>query len=227
VVTLKLTNPYRRGSAVTALQKALEHSGRQIAIDGVFGPATQAAVKAFQRSHDLAPDGICGPRTWAALGYESAPVPKPAAVRIVEKAWHWAHPMVTRTGSAPGIVYHHAAAPRCTAEDVDRWHRANGWAGIGYHFFVRLSGEIDRGRPEGAMGAHCLGHNDWIGVCAEGDYERPGAVMPPAQLKSLQALHRYLHAKYGSTPDRKHKDMPGNATACPGIAYPFGQVVKG
>jgi peptidoglycan hydrolase-like protein with peptidoglycan-binding domain len=34
---------------------------------GNFGPKTEAAVRAFQRSKGLVPDGIVGPKTWAAL----------------------------------------------------------------------------------------------------------------------------------------------------------------
>ncbi|HKP76157.1 MAG TPA: N-acetylmuramoyl-L-alanine amidase, partial [Longimicrobiaceae bacterium] len=34
---------------------------------GVFGPRTEAAVRAFQRDHGMVPDGIVGPKTWAAL----------------------------------------------------------------------------------------------------------------------------------------------------------------
>jgi hypothetical protein len=33
--------------------------------DGVFGPKTEAAVKAFQKKHGLATDGIVGPKTWS------------------------------------------------------------------------------------------------------------------------------------------------------------------
>lgn len=36
-------------------------------IDGDFGDATEAAVKAFQEKYDLDADGIVGPLTWAAL----------------------------------------------------------------------------------------------------------------------------------------------------------------
>ena len=35
--------------------------------DGKFGPRTEAAVREFQRSHNLVPDGIVGPKTWIAI----------------------------------------------------------------------------------------------------------------------------------------------------------------
>lgn len=36
-------------------------------IDGIMGPITEAAIKAFQEVHDLDADGIVGPLTEAAL----------------------------------------------------------------------------------------------------------------------------------------------------------------
>ena len=35
--------------------------------DGIFGPKTEAAVKAWQKNHGLVADGIIGPKTWASL----------------------------------------------------------------------------------------------------------------------------------------------------------------
>lgn len=38
-----------------------------VAVDGVFGGKTEAAVRAFQRSQNIVPDGIVGPKSWAKL----------------------------------------------------------------------------------------------------------------------------------------------------------------
>jgi GH25 family lysozyme M1 (1,4-beta-N-acetylmuramidase) len=55
------------GPAVRTLQEALNTHGYHLAVDGVFGPATKAAVRSFQVQHHLAADGIAGPLTWAKL----------------------------------------------------------------------------------------------------------------------------------------------------------------
>lgn len=38
-----------------------------VAVDGIFGGKTEAAVRTFQRGHHIVPDGIVGPKTWAKL----------------------------------------------------------------------------------------------------------------------------------------------------------------
>ena len=52
---------------VRPLQQLLRARGHAVAVDGIFGPRTEAAVKAFQQSRGLAADGIVGPQTWSRL----------------------------------------------------------------------------------------------------------------------------------------------------------------
>ena len=52
---------------VKTLQYLLRARGHSVAVDGSFGPNTDAAVRAFQQQKGLAVDGIVGPNTWTAL----------------------------------------------------------------------------------------------------------------------------------------------------------------
>jgi peptidoglycan hydrolase-like protein with peptidoglycan-binding domain len=57
------------GGGVSAVQWQLrnEYGFTTLAVDGIFGPKTEAAVKSFQKKYRLAQDGIVGPNTWMAL----------------------------------------------------------------------------------------------------------------------------------------------------------------
>jgi N-acetyl-anhydromuramyl-L-alanine amidase AmpD len=56
------------GAAVERLQRALTAAlGRTVSADSAFGPATVQAVRDYQSSRVLAVDGIVGAGTWAAL----------------------------------------------------------------------------------------------------------------------------------------------------------------
>lgn len=57
-----------RGLAVERLQHALNARGARLVVDGVFGPATELAVRTAQRAARITVDGVVGPQTRAALG---------------------------------------------------------------------------------------------------------------------------------------------------------------
>jgi peptidoglycan hydrolase-like protein with peptidoglycan-binding domain len=60
----------RRGTAgadVAEWQMVLNRDGYPVAMDGKFGPATEAATKAWQTKRHLTSDGIVGPNTRAAI----------------------------------------------------------------------------------------------------------------------------------------------------------------
>jgi peptidoglycan L-alanyl-D-glutamate endopeptidase CwlK len=64
------------GADVERLQEILKQRGFNPGlVDGDFGPATKAALIAFQRSEGLLADGIAGPRTQHALGLVSDATP--------------------------------------------------------------------------------------------------------------------------------------------------------
>ena len=64
------------------------------------------------------------------------------------------------------------------AATIDTWHKARGWKGIGYHWYIRRDGKLETGRPidmdpyleSDEIGAHVLGENKRrLGVCLGGN----------------------------------------------------------
>lgn len=59
----------RQGNAVAAVQAQLHYvyGFHFLAVDGVFGPITERAVKLFQKRYGLVPTGVVNAHTWNAL----------------------------------------------------------------------------------------------------------------------------------------------------------------
>ena len=55
------------GSAVSRLQTVLNEHGYDLAVDGIFGVKTRAAVRDYQKKNSLKLDGIAGKETWGSL----------------------------------------------------------------------------------------------------------------------------------------------------------------
>lgn len=78
-----------------------------------------------------------------------------------------------------------------SVEQIDEWHRSYGWNGIGYHYVIRKSGVIEKGREDNVSGAHAYGLNSRsLGICFSGN----GDFFPPteAQFKCVVLLCRLL-----------------------------------
>lgn len=68
-------SPGSTGDVVRRAQRALRRTPNLgVAVDGIFGPVTEQAVKSFQEGAGLAVDGIVGPETWNALP-DGGPMP--------------------------------------------------------------------------------------------------------------------------------------------------------
>lgn len=107
--------------------------------------------------------------------------------------------------------------------EVRRWHQQErGWIDVGYHYFIRRSGMIQRGRPRWAMGAHVAGHNhESLGICMAGGTKVVGNErvednnFTPEQWASLTALLKELKEIYPKARINGHRDFPGVTKYCP------------
>lgn len=122
-----------------------------------------------------------------------------------------------------GIVVHCSATPAgkpFRAADIDRWHRAQGWNGIGYHFVIPLDGSIEPGRDLEKDGAHVAGHNArTIGICYVGGMDAGNRTaqdtLNEAQARALQLLLDALRMRWPGATIRGHRDYPDVKKACP------------
>ena len=119
------------------------------------------------------------------------------------------------------LIVIHCSAVRpdqtSSAAQIDTWHRRdNHWKfGIGYHYVVRRNGDIEPGRPEWMVGAHCHvekknynAHS--IGVCYEGGLDirgQPADTRTEAQKASLRQLLEDLHKRYPRAFILGHHDL--------------------
>jgi N-acetylmuramoyl-L-alanine amidase len=115
--------PMLRGDDVAHLQRLLGALGFDAGrVDGIFGPATAAALVEFQRNAGLPTDGICGTTTAAELlrlGARTPEAPTVAAVREVEALRHAPQSLSARRiaiGAPGGLVALAAALTRVLGE---------------------------------------------------------------------------------------------------------------
>lgn len=106
------------------------------------------------------------------------------------------------------------------AAEIERWHRARGFFGIGYHFIIRRNGKLEEGRPIEQAGAHASGHNAHsIGICMVGginDKGKPENNFTDAQWETLKSLTTNLVHKYKALKIIGHNEVSNKA--CPSFS---------
>ena len=141
-------------------------------------------------------------------------------MKIINKYYDWLSSPELRKRT-DYIILHHAAASNCSADDIHRIHKSNGWCGIGYHFYVRKDGSVYSGRPINTVGAHTEGYNsNSIGICFEGNFQKE--MMQDVQKSVGNELIYYLKNLYPKAKVKKHSDF--NSTVCPGKNFPTGEI---
>lgn len=124
------------------------------------------------------------------------------------------------------IIIHCSATPAgrdVRAKDIDAWHRARGFDGIGYHFVITDGGALERGRHISKTGAHAKGRNRHsIGVCYSGGLQPcgNGPQGPNAyQVRTLEVLCDVLLAMFPAAQIIGHRDT-GALKDCPSFSVP-------
>ena len=189
-----------RGEIVRQIQKALAGAGLRVMVDGNFGPITEEAVREFQKKKGLTPDGIVGPATLALL----IPARLKKSRRVINE-----------------IIIHCTATPEgreCSVDEIRQWHKARGFADIGYHYVIHLDGRVENGRDVDIAGAHCTGHNAnsigvvYVGGCCK-DGKTPKDTRTEAQKSALANLLIDLRKLYPKATIHGHRDFANKA--CP------------
>lgn len=124
-------------------------------------------------------------------------------------------------------IHHTADRPDRTVEEIEAFHRARGFDGIGYHAYLRKRTESDgrwwsyQGREHSRVGAHCKGHNqNSLGIAIGGNYEIGHAgYTGPVEEEAINLLVTILAAwcrEYLINPEQIYGHRDGQATLCPG-----------
>lgn len=120
------------------------------------------------------------------------------------------------------LVIHCSASPITMdigVKEIREWHTSSprNWSDIGYHFVIRLNGELEKGRPLYRSGAHARGYNkNSVGICVVGGVDKdikPENTMNKLQEKTLIDLIEELNWFFSDLEIKGHNEL--SSKACP------------
>lgn len=120
------------------------------------------------------------------------------------------------------IIVHCSATPPdldIGATEIRDWHtNGNGWIDIGYHYVIRRSGDLEKGRLDDVIGAHARGHNDdSISICLVGGVDvdkKPDCNFTREQWATLERKVGELSFTYADATVIGHRDVSSKACPC-------------
>lgn len=146
-------------AAIASIQSGLRDLGYPPGpVDGLFGPRTRVAAEGWLGAGGKAAAPVVGP------------APETSAMIYQGTARYPVREIVLHCAATPPDWMAQATLAEQRAE-IRRWHLANGWSDIGYHWLVGRGGDILPGRAETVIGAGVMGHNSGvIHVCLIGGF---------------------------------------------------------
>lgn len=127
------------------------------------------------------------------------------------------------------ITIHHSATLEGNARMFDRNHRSRKMGGLFYHFVIGNGTHSDDGEIEVGWRwkRQVYANRPFdIQICLVGDFNRQN--LRNAQFDSLVCLINVLRKRYNISLSniRRHKDIEGKVTACPGENFPFYDILS-
>jgi LysM repeat protein len=127
------------------------------------------------------------------------------------------------------ITLHHSATSEGNAEAFDKNHRQRKMGGLFYHFVI--GNGTGSGDGEIEVGWRWIKQAEIerpreIEICLVGNFNDAG--ISQAQFDLLVKLIKVLQRQYSIPAGniRRHRDLKGEATECPGTKFPFNKVVR-
>lgn len=126
-----------------------------------------------------------------------------------------------RTGT--DLIVFHCSATKPSQHigraQIEEWHVARGFSGIGYHFVITRAGDLELGRALEDIGAHVEGFNGRsVGVCMVGGLDERGqglinapAQFTPQQWATARILVAFLRRLYPDARICGHRDLSPDA----------------
>lgn len=130
---------------------------------------------------------------------------------------------VARTGGrkpSTYVLHHTAGSANAGGASIWAYHvGTRGWDTDGYHVLVSPDGSVEMLIPPSMMSYGAGSENPYtVHVCLHGNYV---SAQPTAAARAaIHSVFLALDACYGGHPWRAHRELPNNATVCPGQLLP-------